>query len=58
MSVRIGLFAWFVNQDVLTQLKVRVSTALPVLIPSLIATPMTVFNARDLASLVIVAGLP
>ena len=28
----------------------------PVLIPTLIATPMTVFNARALASLVTVAG--
>ena len=28
----------------------------PVLIPTLVATPMTVFNARALASLVTVAG--
>jgi hypothetical protein len=45
-----------VNKDILTQLKVRASTVFPVLIPTLIATPMTVFNARALASLVTVAG--
>ncbi|KAG1861441.1 armadillo-type protein [Suillus tomentosus] len=37
-------------------LSVRASTVFPVLIPALIATPMTVFNARALASLVTVAG--
>jgi hypothetical protein len=56
MSVCIIFFAWFVNEDVLTQLKVRASTVFPVLIPTLIATPMTVFNARALASLVTIAG--
>ncbi|KAG8795503.1 translational activator of GCN4, partial [Serendipita sp. 399] len=35
---------------------VRASTVFPVLIPTLIATPMTAFNARALASLVTVAG--
>ena len=40
----------------LTQFKVRASTVFPVLIPTLISTPMTVFNARALASLVTVAG--
>ena len=35
--------------------QVRSSTVFPVLIPTLIATPMTVFNARALASLVTVA---
>ncbi|KAG2158689.1 armadillo-type protein [Suillus bovinus] len=37
-------------------MSVRASTVFPVLIPTLIATPMTVFNARALASLVTVAG--
>lgn len=37
-------------------MKVRASTVFPVLIPTLISTPMTVFNARALASLVTVAG--
>lgn len=36
--------------------QVRATTVFPVLIPTLIATPMTVFNARALASLVTVAG--
>ncbi|CCA74203.1 related to translation activator GCN1 [Serendipita indica DSM 11827] len=35
---------------------VRASTVFPVLIPTLISTPMTAFNARALASLVTVAG--
>lgn len=35
---------------------VRATTVFPVLIPTLIATPMTAFNARALASLVTVAG--
>ncbi|TFK45118.1 armadillo-type protein [Crucibulum laeve] len=35
---------------------VRASTVFPVLIPTLTAIPMTVFNARALASLVTVAG--
>lgn len=37
-------------------LQVRASTVFPVLIPTLTATPMTVFNARALAALVTVAG--
>ncbi|KIJ63493.1 hypothetical protein HYDPIDRAFT_175892 [Hydnomerulius pinastri MD-312] len=37
-------------------MSVRASTVFPVLIPTLIASPMTVFNARALASLVTVAG--
>ncbi|KAG2360727.1 ARM repeat-containing protein [Suillus spraguei] len=37
-------------------MSVRASTVFPVLIPTLIAIPMTVFNARALASLVTVAG--
>ncbi|EIW80197.1 ARM repeat-containing protein [Coniophora puteana RWD-64-598 SS2] len=37
-------------------MSVRASTVFPVLIPTLIATPMTVFNAHALASLVTVAG--
>jgi hypothetical protein len=36
--------------------KVRAATVFPILIPTLTATPMTVFNARALASLVTVAG--
>ncbi|KIJ11894.1 hypothetical protein PAXINDRAFT_157123 [Paxillus involutus ATCC 200175] len=36
--------------------RVRATTVFPVLIPTLIATPMSVFNARALASLVTVAG--
>ena len=39
-----------------TQLQVRAATVFPVLIPTLTAEPMTVFNARALASLVSVAG--
>jgi hypothetical protein len=35
---------------------VRASTVFPVLIPTLTAIPMTVFNAHALASLVTVAG--
>ncbi|CAL1711997.1 unnamed protein product [Somion occarium] len=37
-------------------MNVRASTVFPVLIPTLTASPMTVFNARALASLVTVAG--
>ncbi|TFY83754.1 hypothetical protein EWM64_g252 [Hericium alpestre] len=37
-------------------MNVRATTVFPVLIPTLIATPMSVFNARALASLVTVAG--
>ncbi|KAF8553713.1 ARM repeat-containing protein [Imleria badia] len=37
-------------------MSVRAATVFPVLIPTLIATPMTVFNARAPASLVTVAG--
>ncbi|KAI5991791.1 armadillo-type protein [Pisolithus marmoratus] len=37
-------------------MSIRASTVFPVLIPTLISTPMTVFNARALASLVTVAG--
>ncbi|KAH7883448.1 armadillo-type protein [Phlebopus sp. FC_14] len=37
-------------------MSVRASTVFPVLIPTLISTPMTAFNARALASLVTVAG--
>ncbi|KAF9561868.1 ARM repeat-containing protein [Agrocybe pediades] len=37
-------------------MNVRASTVFPVLIPTLTAIPMTVFNARALASLVTVAG--
>lgn len=37
-------------------MNVRASTVFPVLIPTLIATPVTAFNARALASLVTVAG--
>ena len=37
-------------------MNVRASTVFPVLIPTLIATPITAFNARALASLVTVAG--
>lgn len=37
-------------------IKVRATTVFPVLIPTLISIPMTVFNARALASLVTVAG--
>lgn len=37
-------------------IQVRASTVFPVLIPTLTAIPMTVFNARALASLVTVAG--
>ncbi|KAI6029055.1 armadillo-type protein [Pisolithus microcarpus] len=37
-------------------MSVRASTVFPVLIPTLISTPMTTFNARALASLVTVAG--
>lgn len=37
-------------------LQVRASTVFPVLIPTLTAIPMTLFNARALASLVTVAG--
>ena len=37
-------------------MSVRASTVFPVLIPTLIATPITAFNARALASLVTVAG--
>ncbi|KAI0343486.1 ARM repeat-containing protein [Trametopsis cervina] len=37
-------------------MSVRASTVFPVLIPTLTAIPMTVFNARALASLVSVAG--
>jgi len=44
------------SKEMLNQLKVRASTVFPVLIPTLISTPMTVFNARALASLVTVAG--
>jgi len=36
--------------------QVRATTVFPVLIPTLTAIPMTVFNARALASLVTVAG--
>ena len=46
--IRYTMCANFVRQ-------VRSSTVFPVLIPTLIATPMTVFNARALASLVTVA---
>ena len=37
-------------------MSVRANTVFPVLIPTLIASPMTVFNAHALASLVTVAG--
>ncbi|KAI5120166.1 hypothetical protein M0805_008433 [Coniferiporia weirii] len=37
-------------------MNVRANTVFPVLIPTLISAPMTVFNARALASLVTVAG--
>jgi hypothetical protein len=37
-------------------MEVRASTVFPVLLPTLTAIPMTVFNARALASLVTVAG--
>ncbi|KAK1228592.1 translational activator of GCN4 [Marasmius sp. AFHP31] len=37
-------------------MSIRASTVFPVLIPTLTATPMTVFNARALAALVTVAG--
>ena len=37
-------------------MQVRANTVFPVLIPTLVATPMTAFNARALASLVTVAG--
>ncbi|KAF8131842.1 armadillo-type protein [Boletus edulis] len=37
-------------------MSVRAATVFPVLVPTLIASPMTVFNARALASLVTVAG--
>ncbi|KAG6915850.1 hypothetical protein DXG01_009609 [Tephrocybe rancida] len=37
-------------------MSIRASTVFPVLIPTLTALPMTVFNARALASLVTVAG--
>ncbi|KAN0130768.1 ARM repeat-containing protein [Lactarius tabidus] len=37
-------------------MSVRANTVFPVLIPTLVATPMTAFNARALASLVTVAG--
>ncbi|KAF8627766.1 hypothetical protein AX17_006131 [Amanita inopinata Kibby_2008] len=37
-------------------MSVRASTVFPVLIPTLTAIPMTIFNARALASLVTVAG--
>ncbi|KAG9312356.1 armadillo-type protein [Chiua virens] len=37
-------------------MSVRAATVFPVLIPTLIATPVTVFNVRILASLVTVAG--
>ncbi|KAI5995298.1 armadillo-type protein [Pisolithus orientalis] len=37
-------------------MSIRASTVFPVLIPTLISTPMTIFNARALASLVTVAG--
>lgn len=37
-------------------MQVRASTVFPVLIPTLTAMPMTVFNARALAALVTVAG--
>lgn len=37
-------------------IQVRASTVFPVLIPTLTAIPMTIFNARALASLVTVAG--
>lgn len=43
--------------QILNQLyQVRATTVFPVLIPTLTAIPMTVFNARALASLVTVAG--
>ena len=34
----------------------RATTVFPVLIPTLVASPMTLFNARALATLVTVAG--
>jgi hypothetical protein len=37
-------------------IQVRASSVFPILIPTLIATPITVFNARALGSLVTVAG--
>ncbi|KAH8110478.1 ARM repeat-containing protein [Phellopilus nigrolimitatus] len=37
-------------------MNVRANTVFPVLIPTLVASPMTVFNARALSSLVTVAG--
>lgn len=37
-------------------MNVRANTVFPILIPTLIASPMTAFNARALASLVTVAG--
>jgi len=40
----------------LTSIQVRAATVFPVLIPTLTAIPMTVFNARALAALVTVAG--
>jgi len=46
-----------VRYQILNQLcQVRATTVFPVLIPTLTAIPMTVFNARALASLVTVAG--
>jgi len=41
---------------ILTSIQVRATTVFPVLIPTLTAIPMTVFNARALAALVTVAG--
>ena len=41
---------------ILVSQQVRATTVFPVLIPTLTAIPMTVFNARALASLVAVAG--
>ena len=55
MNVRTSILPFFVS-IVHTRLQVRASTVFPVLIPTLTATPMTVFNARALASLVTVAG--
>jgi hypothetical protein len=40
----------------LIEMQVRASTVFPVLIPTLTAIPMSVFNARALGSLVSVAG--
>jgi hypothetical protein len=54
MAVSVSYFGrrfWLINC-----VQVRATTVFPVLIPTLIATPMTAFNARALASLVTVAG--